>query len=137
MMLNNLCVDVKLEQARDKMDEFVEILKVVPPAVWLILRNNNLIRSINQDLGVPVNRFLIMARQAVKGIHSEVDETKANQTWSEYLSRSLSATKSRALFEFRLALFLFSYWVVDLVISLMIKLGRVKEVELDELVKAA
>ena len=53
------------------MDEFVEILKVVPAPVWLILRNNNLLRSINQDLGVPVNRFLIMARQAVRGLHHQ------------------------------------------------------------------
>ena len=119
------------------MDEFVEILKVVPPAVWLILRNNNLIRATNQDLGVPVNRFLIMAREAVKGIHSKLDETKAEQTWKESITNSVSATKTTIMFELRLGLFLFSYWIFDKFMNAMIKFGFVKEVELEDLVKAA
>merc|ERR1712130_1006769 len=97
--------------AQGKMDEFVEILKVVPAPIWLILRNNNLLRSINQDLGVPVNRFLIMARQAVRGLHTQVDEEKV-AGWS--LAQQARAKVSQIHFEVRLAAFLLSYWLFDL-----------------------
>ena len=113
------------------MGEFVEILKVVPPAVWLILRNNNLLRSINQDLKVPVNRFLIMAREAVRGLDTKLDESK--NTLSSSISSSINSLK----FEAKLAFFLFSYWLTDTIISFLIKIGKVKEVELEELVAAA
>lgn len=122
--------------AQEKMDEFVEILKVVDAPVWLILRNNNLLRSINQDLGVPVNRFLIMARQAVRGLHTQVDEEKV-VGWSSSLAQQTRATVSRIQFEVRLAAFLLSYWLFDMFLTVLIKLGRVKEVELEDLVKAA
>merc|ERR1712137_244071 len=107
-------------QAQEKMDEFVEILKVVPAPVWLILRNNNLLRSINQDLGVPVNRFLIMARQAVRGLHHQeapVEEEKV-VSWAQSVGQTVRAKASRIQFEIRLASFLLSYWLFDLFISL-------------------
>jgi aarF domain-containing kinase len=114
----------KIVNAKEKMGDVVEILKILPRSALLILRNNNLLRSVNQELGVPVNRFLIMARQAVRQIQS----TEKNP---------LRAIEHKIMFEARLGVFVFYYWAYDLFFALMIKLGKIKEVELDELIKSA
>lgn len=36
--------------------------------VWVPCRNQNYMRALNKELGEPVNRFMIMARAAVKGV---------------------------------------------------------------------
>lgn len=133
----------KLENAKKRMGEFVEILRVLPPAIWLILRNNNLLRSVNQELGVPVNRFLIMGRYAVNGLHSKDSIIPPGKEmiyytyWFLHAKYYVKRFTSRLIFEGRLASFLFSYWLFDRFISLLILFGKVKEVEIEELIKAA
>ena len=44
-------------------DEVMKVLRALPTSLILILRNINIVRSINRELGCPVNRFNIMARR--------------------------------------------------------------------------
>lgn len=44
-------------------DEVMVVLRSMPSSLILILRNLNIVRSINRELGCPVNRFNIMARR--------------------------------------------------------------------------
>jgi hypothetical protein len=39
------------------MDQMIDMLKHLPKEMLMILRNNNLLRAINHELDVPVNRF--------------------------------------------------------------------------------
>ncbi len=47
------------------LDEVMKILRALPTSLILILRNLNIVRSLNRELGCPVNRFNIMARRSV------------------------------------------------------------------------
>ncbi len=46
-------------------DEVTRILRALPTSLILVLRNLNIVRSLNRELGCPVNRFNIMARRCV------------------------------------------------------------------------
>ena len=44
-------------------DEVMRVLRAMPTSLILTLRNINIVRSLNRELGCPVNRFNIMARR--------------------------------------------------------------------------
>ena len=46
-----------------RFDEVIGILRVLPTSMLLVLRNINIVRSVNRELGSPVNRFNIMSRR--------------------------------------------------------------------------
>lgn len=46
----------------------VQMLKDMPRCLLLVLRNINIVRSINKELGVPINRFNYMARYGMRGL---------------------------------------------------------------------
>lgn len=46
-------------------DVVMEILHAMPTSLILVVRNLNIVRSLNRELGCPVNRFNIMARRYV------------------------------------------------------------------------
>lgn len=48
-------------------DDVMLLLRALPTSIILILRNINIVRSLNRDLGCPVNRFNIMARRYICG----------------------------------------------------------------------
>eukprot|EP00124_Ichthyophonus_hoferi_P004265 Ihof_evm7s449 gene=Ihof_evmTU7s449 len=50
------------------MDSIVGMLKRMPRPLLLVLRNINIVRALNKELGVPINRFDHMARFAVRGL---------------------------------------------------------------------
>ena len=54
--------------AQTRMKDIVGILKDIPRSLVLVIRSMNLVRSINFDLGTPVNRFTLMARDALKSL---------------------------------------------------------------------
>lgn len=56
------------QMAVDQGEQIADILKALPRSLLFVFRNLNLVRSINKDLGAPVNRFAIMARVALKGL---------------------------------------------------------------------
>jgi len=69
------------------------------------MRSNLLLRSVNRDLGAPVNRFIILARAAVKGV--EISQSKSQLTKSQ----KLAVFQESLIFEFNLWWFSFSSWV--------------------------
>lgn len=44
-------------------DKVMNVLRALPTSLILVLRNINIVRSLNRDLGCPVNRYNIMARR--------------------------------------------------------------------------
>ena len=44
-------------------DEVIKVLRALPTSMILVVRNLNIVRSLNRELGCPVNRFNIMARR--------------------------------------------------------------------------
>eukprot|EP01113_Clastostelium_recurvatum_P045381 TRINITY_DN7792_c0_g1_i3.p1 TRINITY_DN7792_c0_g1~~TRINITY_DN7792_c0_g1_i3.p1 ORF type:complete len:644 (+),score=56.02 TRINITY_DN7792_c0_g1_i3:47-1933(+) len=74
-------LDVQAEAAREEVKKLVRgafdrgaieaiatLLERLPRDLLLVLRNNDLLMSINKDLGNPVNRFIIMAQTSIRGI---------------------------------------------------------------------
>ncbi|XP_071959202.1 uncharacterized aarF domain-containing protein kinase 5-like [Antedon mediterranea] len=49
-------------------DSIMQVLKEVPKAMLLVFRNVNTIRSINKELGMPVDRYTLMAKCAASGV---------------------------------------------------------------------
>jgi len=80
----------------DGLKIITELLKSLPPELLFVLRTTNLLRSINNDLGSLVNRFAIMARMSLRGIHK-----KKSATWWSVLK----SLKIRLEFEFKLQVF--------------------------------
>ena len=61
---------------------FIEILRIlskVPQKMILLLKSNELLRSIQMDLGIPVNYYLIFVKYAMKGIY--IHDLKMNQSF--------------------------------------------------------
>ncbi len=84
-------------------DSFKNIFNHLPNEMLLLLRTFNLLRSINYELGAPVNRFAINARVAVKGIH-----WRSKSSYS-MVSRIQSLLESW-YFEWKLSSFLLKDW---------------------------
>lgn len=115
------------ESLKKDIDKLVEIIHTVPLEVLLILRNNNLLRMINMDLGTPVNRFVIMARYASKGIYNEGD----GSFW-----KSISSWKENISYELRLKVAQFVYFIVDLYARFMRMIGATQEFDYEELIES-
>ena len=49
----------------NRFDEVMAILRLLPTSMILVLRNINIVRSVNRELGSPVNRFNIMSKRYV------------------------------------------------------------------------
>ena len=62
----------------------INVMREMPREFLLILRNNNLLRSINRELGGPVNRLALFSRQAIRGAHIE-DQNKMS-FWTSFTS---------------------------------------------------
>lgn len=67
------------EQLKDFMSHFsvdkvMQLMKLMPRPLFLVLRNQNYVRGLNKELGMPVNRFRLMANMALRAL----DE---NQRW--------------------------------------------------------
>ena len=96
---------------------FMDIAKVLGDLdrkVLLLLKCNDLLRSIQMDLGVPVNYFIIFAQYAIKAIHKDkltrvFEENKSRGlafAYLQYLQTYFSCTKEYLLFDAKLKLFM-------------------------------
>ena len=56
----------------------------MPRELLLVLRNQNYLRSLNHEMGQPVNRFRIMARMAVRGNEYRNPPTVVQQQRADY-----------------------------------------------------
>ncbi|GAM20230.1 hypothetical protein SAMD00019534_034050 [Acytostelium subglobosum LB1] len=106
-----------MDDAMEKMKEINQLMKSMPRHLLLILRNNNLIRSINMDLGSPINRFSIMARYATRGINSKIEQGGFS------MRRMVSRIKEKVSFEARLRGYEFYYWLMAISLRIMLRLG--------------
>jgi len=66
--LAQLDLDRLRYEFQQKINEMMALMKQMPRELLLVLRNQNYMRALNKELGEPVNRFMIMARAAVKGV---------------------------------------------------------------------
>ncbi|KAL9641509.1 hypothetical protein ABK040_013430 [Willaertia magna] len=86
-------------------DAFLNIYRNMPEAMVFILRCDNILRSLNNDLGANVNRFSIMARMAAKGVATT--KQKATTLYSRFM-----AFNSQINFECRLMWISLKTWVL-------------------------
>jgi aarF domain-containing kinase len=79
----------------------LDMMKQMPRPMLLILRNQNYIRALNYQYGIPVNRFKLMARIAAQGAHVGVDHRgHADQRYRKLsFVRSIRSAISTARFE--------------------------------------
>lgn len=45
-----------------RFDDVIGILRILPTSMLIAIRNINIVRSINRELGNPVNRYTVMSR---------------------------------------------------------------------------
>ena len=98
-----------------------ELTKSLPPATYLMFRNINIVRSINRDLGTPVNRFELMSRSAAAAC-----ATHSNGT--------LQLLWHTAVFDFKLRWFVFRMWLMGVYMKVLVALELVPH-ELGEQLK--
>jgi aarF domain-containing kinase len=117
-------VQEALDKLKTQMDSVTQVLKKLHPDMLFILRSQNLLRSINVQLGVPVNRFTIFARKATEGINQE---PKQNGIMSRILT-----LKERFMFEVHLQFFAVMASVMNMYFSMQIFLGLKERMVLPE-----
>eukprot|EP01132_Coremiostelium_polycephalum_P000917 gene917-1158_t len=106
-----------INSAMEKMKEINLLMKTMPRHLLLVLRNNNLLRSINMELGSPVNRFSIMARVATRGLNSRIDPNRNK------LLRLFSRIQEKITLEILLKGHEFVNWFLAETILILVKLG--------------
>ena len=93
-------------------DEVMELIRSIPREFLLILRNNNIVRSINRELGAPVNRFTLFGRQAIRGLK----DTRSYKPWYRRYAEYW-------YYEFALSKLEWQMWVESVYFHLMYTLG--------------
>ncbi|XP_048470596.1 uncharacterized aarF domain-containing protein kinase 5-like [Rhincodon typus] len=69
------------EMASNHFDRIIQVLKDLPRPMLLVFRNINTVRSINVILGSPVDRYVVMAKSAVKA-HSLLTNKHTGGFWT-------------------------------------------------------
>lgn len=121
-------------KAQQQIPQLLQMSKDMPRELLLVMRNQNYLRSLNAELGAPVNRFRIMARSAVRGIyyqkpiHNNIQseqyiQPKSTRTVRTYNIYSIQGIYHKLRFELYLG-------VYDLVNSLGILYLRLFQPEL-------
>ncbi|XP_028410010.1 uncharacterized aarF domain-containing protein kinase 5-like [Dendronephthya gigantea] len=124
--MNSEEVQYMTEQARDEFDRIMTVLKQMPSSLCIVIRNLNTIRAINQNLGNPVDRFVIMAHSAVSGARS----LQRRRTWYT----NCRATMASCYLELRIRYMSFREWFLTKCLSLLQYMNLVPD-ELLELQK--
>ncbi|KAF0981425.1 hypothetical protein FDP41_012082 [Naegleria fowleri] len=120
-----------------RMERFQQMIRNMPSEMLLIMRTNNLLRYVNQSLGVPVNRYVIYARVASKGIHRhcEMSSRHHNSTtriislW-KYLKEKSVIAAEQIHFETILALYQLKQWLWNWYYRQLIFIGFMKPIRL-------
>ncbi|XP_004365011.2 aarF domain containing kinase 5 [Capsaspora owczarzaki ATCC 30864] len=60
------------KMAVEQGEQITNMIREMPRSLLFVLRNLNLVRSINKDLGAPINRFALLAHTALRGIAVDV-----------------------------------------------------------------
>jgi aarF domain-containing kinase len=130
-----------LERMRTQMDQMLDVLRMLPKEMLMILRNNNLLRAINHELGVPVNRFSIFARTAAAGIH--IDKPLYQENEKRGFMQSINSSfmlllswREKLLFECYLSIYRFLHYCIDNWNRIQILLGFADEFNEDKVLDA-
>ncbi|XP_002741631.1 putative aarF domain-containing protein kinase 5 [Saccoglossus kowalevskii] len=97
-------------------DKIMVVLKELPRPMLLVFRNINTIRSINRELGMPVDRYTMMARCAIGG-------TEENLKTRSFVSK-LKAKWERFMFDLTLRSDKLVHWLFVFYIRTLQYLGR-------------
>lgn len=133
-----------------------DVLKALPRPLLLVLRNNNLIRMINLELGTPVNRFVIMAREANLNYFDILEKRRRRGKRNTPLIHSSMSVMSASeigifdtirwnfklwwetfRFEMKIKEAEWSLWVAGWYITFMIFFGFMKPLSLEPTIDAA
>jgi aarF domain-containing kinase len=102
------------------LDELVNVMKQMPRELLLVLRNTNLVRSVNRELGTPVNRFVIMAEVAAQGLGIERAHEKAGR-WCQRLWRWMRMKREQLWFRTYLLGYGVMYRVTDAMLGVLVR----------------
>ncbi|CAK9292586.1 unnamed protein product [Gordionus sp. m RMFG-2023] len=97
---------------KNHFDKIMSILKDMPKQMLLIMRNMNTIRAITLEHGDLVNRYIIMAKKAIKGSLSydlTKDSNSSNNILTRY-TRCICYFLRHSLFEYYLKREIFNQW---------------------------
>ncbi|KAG2373125.1 hypothetical protein C9374_012857 [Naegleria lovaniensis] len=120
-----------------RMDKFQQMIRNMPSEMLLIMRTNNLLRYVNQSMGVPVNRYVIYARVATVGIynkeHKEIAVLASNSSsfslW-RYLKQKSLEKADQIYFETLLAIYQMKQCLWNWYYRQLILLGLMKPIRL-------
>ncbi|CAD5115548.1 DgyrCDS4513 [Dimorphilus gyrociliatus] len=74
--------------AQQHFDNIMNVLKKMPTAMLLLIRNLNTIRSINRLHDHPVDRYTIMARSSISGCYKKRDEFSISSRLGRFCERA-------------------------------------------------
>lgn len=110
----DLTIMTKLAQGH--FEKVIIILKQLPRSMLLVFRNLNTVRHINQELGEPVDRFVLMARCAIAGIHGHI---KHSSLWSK-----MKTIFESYVLDVKIRAMSFRAWMVESYLQILQYLGR-------------
>ncbi|KAJ7382323.1 putative aarF domain-containing protein kinase 5 [Desmophyllum pertusum] len=107
---------IMTQLAQGHFEKVIIILKQLPRSMLLVFRNLNTVRAINQELGEPVDRFVLMARCAIAGVHGDI---KHNSVWSK-----VKTSFESFVLDVRIRAMSFRAWMVETYIRFLQYVGR-------------
>ena len=118
---------------KERIKKFLANTELIPRELIFVGRNMNIVRSLNRELGSPVNRINIMGNWAVKGLGSDWSNWGGNaKTFNENQQVLSRETNLMGIFE-QLSFILksrFNYWLFKgtlLMMSIRFYMIQVKE----------
>jgi len=90
--------------------EITEVLAKVPRHLLLMFKTQDLLRGINNDLGIPINTFLITARWCVTGINHELWKSKDAKFIDYYYALNDWVFVNARLTVYQFILWFYSFW---------------------------
>jgi aarF domain-containing kinase len=119
---------------KERIKKFLSDTELIPRELIFVGRNMNIVRSLNRELGSPVNRINIMGNWAVKGLGSDWSNWGGNaKTFNEKQQQLINKGSGLMGFLSQLSFVLksrFNYWMFKgtlLFISIGFYLTKVRE----------
>ncbi|XP_078367254.1 putative aarF domain-containing protein kinase 5 isoform X1 [Oculina patagonica] len=109
-------LEIMTKLAQGHFEKVIIILRQLPRSMLLVFRNLNTVRAINQELGEPVDRFVLMARCAIAGVNGSI---KHNSIWSK-----VKTSVELFVLDVRIRAMSFRAWMVETYIKVLQYLGR-------------
>ncbi|XP_059496580.1 uncharacterized aarF domain-containing protein kinase 5 isoform X4 [Stegostoma tigrinum] len=110
------------EMASNHFDRIIQVLKDLPRPMLLVFRNINTVRSINVILGSPVDRYVVMAKSAVKA-HSLLTNKHTGGFWTVGAFKWLKIKWASLQFEISLRSESMMMKIISMLLRLLIYFG--------------